>query len=225
MTPGCDISDVRKIMESDNRIGSKFLQCSLGFGGSCFDKDIKSLVYILASNKMVESALYWQGVLDINQRQKARLAELVIQNEQSGTKLAIFGLSYKKDTSDTRETPVALIISNLLASGFKLSLHDPQVSPVGFEAELELQTTRNFTNSPDMEFCGNDTERCATGADAILVMTEWDCFKTYNYDAIAPLMRQKTIYDFRCFMDQKLLISRSFDRAFQLGVGWLPRDL
>lgn len=59
MTPDCDIADVRKIMESDNRIGSKFLQCSLGFGGSCFDKDIKSLVYILYSNKIVESALYW----------------------------------------------------------------------------------------------------------------------------------------------------------------------
>ena len=125
MTPSCDISDVRRIVESDNRIGGKFLQCSLGFGGSCFEKDIQSLVYILASNNMAESAIYWQGVLDINQRQKARLAEVVSKNELPGATLAIFGLSYKKDTSDTRNTPVAFIVSTLLALGFNLRLHDP----------------------------------------------------------------------------------------------------
>lgn len=124
-TPGCDISDVRQIVESDSRIGSKYLQCSLGFGGSCFEKDIQSLVYILASNGMTESALYWQSVLDINNRQKLRVAKNVTSSIKQGSKLAIFGFSYKKNTSDTRSTPVAAVVSYLLDAGFSVSVHDP----------------------------------------------------------------------------------------------------
>jgi UDPglucose 6-dehydrogenase len=117
-TPGCDISEVRRIVESDSRIGSKYLQCSLGFGGSCFEKDIQSLIYILASNSMMESALYWQGVLDINQKQKVRMTDIVAENEPAACKLAVFGFSYKKNTSDTRSTPVAQVIACLLERGF-----------------------------------------------------------------------------------------------------------
>lgn len=80
---GCDVQDIKRIIESDSRIGNKYLQCSLGFGGSCFEKDIQSLVYILASNNMQESAIYWQSVLDINLKQKMRIAEVVTKAEKS----------------------------------------------------------------------------------------------------------------------------------------------
>jgi UDPglucose 6-dehydrogenase len=165
-------------------------------------------------------------VLDINNRQKLRIAEIVAAKESPGCKLALFGFSYKKNTSDTRSTPVASVVAHLIAKGFRVSVHDPEVSAFGFEAEMELQAKRNFFNSPEMEFCGKDVDKCVNGAHAILVMTEWDCFRTYDYRQIVDQMSGKTIYDFRCYMDQEFLRSGScFDRAFQLGVGWLTPSI
>lgn len=120
MTLGCDIASVKAIVQADDRIGGKYLQCSLGFGGSCFEKDLQSLIYILYSNSMVSSALYWQGVLDLNLHQKTRLADVVIKHEAVSAKggahttIAVFGFSYKKNTSDTRCTPCVSIIAKLV---------------------------------------------------------------------------------------------------------------
>ena len=80
-TPGCDVQEVRAILQSDQRIGSQYLQCSLGFGGSCFEKDLQSLIYILHSNGMSEQANFWQSVLTVNNGQKRRIADLVVQHE------------------------------------------------------------------------------------------------------------------------------------------------
>ena len=132
-TPGCDVQDVKAILQSDKRIGSQYLQCSLGFGGSCFEKDLQSFIYILGSNGQNESAAFWQGVLNVNQSQKTRLAKLVSDHELIKSperhvgkrKIAVFGFSYKKNTSDTRCTPAATVVANFASSGFSVAIHDP----------------------------------------------------------------------------------------------------
>ena len=124
-TPGCSIKEVKQIIASDKRIGDQFLQCSLGFGGSCFDKDLASLVYILKASGNELSAKYWQGVLDVNVHQKHRLAQLVIDSlPGSAMKIALFGFSYKKNTSDTRSTP-SVVLTHKLMQRFQVAIHDP----------------------------------------------------------------------------------------------------
>ena len=240
-TPGCDISSVKSIVQADDRIGSKYLQCSLGFGGSCFDKDLKSLIYILHSNGMTTAAQYWQTVLDMNQHQKARLADLVIQNESSSRKtkqrpsIAVYGFSYKKNTSDTRDTPCVTVVARLAKAGFNVRVHDPQVTQSGFDIELKAQghhILRQDTGSENrdpragsVEFFGSDYLSAVSDCQALLVLTEWDQFKTYDYAKIVKLMAQKgakkTIYDFRKLLSKEMLEKSPFDRSFQLGVGWL----
>jgi UDPglucose 6-dehydrogenase len=170
---------------------------------------------------MMDSALYWQGVLNVNDVQKRRIAQVVFDNEpriaEAATKLAVFGFSYKKNTSDTRSTPAASIISLLLDQGYEVSVHDPQVTRVGFELEMECQTKRNFTNSSLMHFSGDNYEEVVADAQAILILTEWDCFKEYDMDALGHKMQKgrTTLYDLRCFLSRDFLLkTTAFDRTF-----------
>ena len=120
----CSVDDVKAIVGSDSRIGSQFLNPSPGFGGSCFEKDILSLVHILYENGELLSAQYWQAVLDMNTHQKLRLAQMISKDLKDKKKVCIFGFSFKKNTSDTRLSQSAFII-NYLSQNFKVSVHDP----------------------------------------------------------------------------------------------------
>ena len=124
-----DVVEVAYVVGKDSRIGPKFLNASVGFGGSCFQKDILNLVYICECNGLMEVANYWKQVVQINDYQKSRFVKRVVFsmfNTVSGKKIAILGFTFKKDTGDTRETTTIDVCHGLL--GAQLSVYDPQVT-------------------------------------------------------------------------------------------------
>jgi UDPglucose 6-dehydrogenase len=128
---GADVGDVARAIGYDSRIGSKFLQASVGFGGSCFQKDLLNLVYICECLNLTEVAQYWQNVIDMNNYQKHRFTKNIVEslfNTVSGKKLTILGFAFKKDTGDTRETPAITVCKKLLEEGAKLNIYDPKVT-------------------------------------------------------------------------------------------------
>ena len=127
-----DIDEIARAIGSDVRIGNKFLKASVGFGGSCFQKDILNLVYICDSFGLKECAEYWHQVVAMNDYQKRRFAHKMVKNmfnTVTGKKLAIFGFAFKKDTGDTRETAAAFVMKDLIDERAELSVYDPQVTP------------------------------------------------------------------------------------------------
>eukprot|EP00494_Astrolonche_serrata_P033926 UN34195 len=126
---GADVQEVGKAIGMDSRIGSRFLNASVGFGGSCFQKDILNLVYICESFGLKEVAAYWQQVVDMNDYQKLRFAKRIVRtmfNTVAGKKITIMGFAFKKDTGDTRETASVYVCKHLLSERAKLTIYDPQ---------------------------------------------------------------------------------------------------
>jgi UDPglucose 6-dehydrogenase len=127
-----NIDEVAKVLGTDSRIGPKFLKAGIGFGGSCFQKDILNLVYLCEHYGLQEVAAYWEQVLKMNDWQKKRIAELVIKKlggRVNGKKIAVLGFAFKKDTNDTRETPALLVCETLLRAGAQVQIFDPKVPP------------------------------------------------------------------------------------------------
>lgn len=128
---GADVGEVANAIGHDTRIGAKFLQASVGFGGSCFQKDLLNLVYICETLSLPEVAKYWQQVIDMNDYQKNRFTKNIVEclfNTVSGKRLTILGFAFKKNTGDTRETPAITVCKLLLEEGAKLNIYDPKVS-------------------------------------------------------------------------------------------------
>merc|ERR1712203_752674 len=127
---GADVSEVARAIGTDSRIGPKFLQASVGFGGSCFQKDILNLVYICEQFGLTEVAAYWQQVVDMNEYQKKTFTQRIIHtlfNTVTNKKIAIFGFAFKKDTGDVRETPALTVCNRLLQDGALVHVYDPKV--------------------------------------------------------------------------------------------------
>lgn len=127
---GADVSEVAGAVGSDSRIGSKFLQASVGFGGSCFQKDVLNLVYIAESLNLPEVASYWLQVIEMNDFQKTRFARRIIEclfNTITDKKIAILGFAFKKNTGDTRQSPAIFVCKYLLDEGAQLCIYDPKV--------------------------------------------------------------------------------------------------
>lgn len=125
-----DIDEISRAIGSDPRIGSKFLKASVGYGGSCFQKDILNLVYICESFGLKECSDYWHQVVLMNDYQKRRFAHKIVRsmfNTVTGKRIAIFGFAFKKDTGDTRETAAAFVMKDLLDERAELAVYDPQV--------------------------------------------------------------------------------------------------
>merc|ERR1711979_136187 len=135
---GADVGEVSRAIGTDSRIGPKFLNASIGFGGSCFQKDILNLVYICEQFGLTEVANYWQSVVDMNEYQKKSFTKRIIQalfNTVSNKKIAIFGFSFKKDTGDVRETPALTVCRMLMEDGANLFVYDPKVDVEDAKAE------------------------------------------------------------------------------------------
>ena len=199
-----DVDEIARAVGSDVRIGNKFLKASVGYGGSCFQKDILNLVYICESFGLPEVAAYWQGVVNINDYQKRRFAYKIVQsmfNTVTGKKIAIFGFAFKKDTGDTRETAAAFVMKDLLAEQAKMNVYDPKVTRE--QMMMEFKYTLNITpdNTPkldDLIVTVDNAAEAAKGAHAIAVMTEWDEFKTLDFKAIYDSMAKPAfIFDGR----------------------------
>jgi UDPglucose 6-dehydrogenase len=209
-----DIDEVARAIGTDSRIGPKFLKTSVGFGGSCFQKDILNLVYICRSLGLQEVADYWEQVIILNDYQKRRFADSIIaslNNTISGKKIAFFGWAFKKDTNDTRESAAIYVADQLLDDQGSIHVYDPKVKPQQMYSDINYLNTRpEEENRKLLTVCTNPYE-AAKGAHAIAVLTEWDEFKTYDWQRIFDsMLKPAHIFDGRNVLDHKELINIGF---------------
>ena len=195
---GAQVDEVAKVLGSDSRIGPKFLKASVGFGGSCFKKDLLSLVYLCEFYGLTEPAAYWQSVLDLNEWQKRRFAQMAAAHaKKHGGVVAVLGLAFKKNTNDFRESPAIDICNHLLAAGVRLRLQDERVDPEAFRAVLVDETKVGF----DFFL---ETEGAVRSAGAILILTEWDRYAEIDWSKVAGLMAPgAAIFDGRTIVDRE----------------------
>lgn len=213
-----DVDEIARAIGADPRIGNKFLKASVGFGGSCFQKDILNLVYICESFGLRECADYWQQVINMNDYQKHRFAGNMVKtmfNTVTGKKISIFGFAFKKDTGDTRETAAAFVMKELLEESAKLSVYDPQVTRE--QMMLEFQYTCDVTEDtvPGLNnlitTCDSMIE-AARDSHAIAVMTEWDEFAEADYTALYEVMQKPAfIFDGRNILPHEKLQEIGFE--------------
>lgn len=194
---GAQVEEVAKVLGSDSRIGPKFLKASVGFGGSCFKKDLLSLVYLCEFYGLTEPAAYWQSVQDLNEWQKHRFALMAAAHaKKNGGVVAILGLAFKKNTNDFRESPAIDICNHLLAAGVKLRLQDERVDPASFGAALVDEYKAGFGFF-------REVEEAVQGSDAILVLTEWDAYATLDWRKLSAIAAPGAlIFDGRSIVDQ-----------------------
>ena len=211
---GADINEVAKAIGMDSRIGSKFLKASVGFGGSCFQKDILNLVYISKSFGLNEVADYWEQVIIMNDHQKDRFSKNIIStlyNTISGKKIAFLGWAFKKDTNDTRESAAIYVADQLLSEQANIAIFDPKVSEKKILADLDyLETRTSESNRKGITVFEEPYETCKN-AHAIAILTEWDEFKTYNWQKIYDAMQKPAfVFDGRNVLDRKKLTDIGF---------------
>lgn len=204
-----DVTEVARAIGMDTRIGSRFLNASVGFGGSCFKKDILSLVYLCRSYGLDEVADYWNSVVRINEYQKNRFVQTMLTamfNNLAGKKIALFGFAYKANTGDTRETPAIDVARKLLAERADIKITDPKA----------LENARIDLADMPVAFT-DDPYEAAADCDAIAVMTEWDLYKTLDYAKIFKSMRKPAfIFDGRNILDHQGLFEIGFN-VFPIG--------
>ncbi|KAL5064862.1 hypothetical protein RYX36_026599 [Vicia faba] len=211
---GADISQLSCVLSKNTKLGSRYLNASVGFGGSCFQKDILNLVYICECNGLVEVANYWKEVIKVNDYQKSRFVKKVITsmfNTVSGKKVAVLGFSFKKDTSDTRKTPAIDVCKGLLGDNACLSIYDPRVSEEQIRRDLSMNEIPwdNSVMVEAMRFDGTkqvsvyeDVYEATKNAHGICVLTEWDEFKEIDYQRVFDSMEKPAfVFDGRNVLD------------------------
>ena len=206
---GADVNEVAKAVGMDSRIGSKFLKASVGFGGSCFQKDILNLVYIAKSYGLNEVADYWEQVIIMNDHQKRRFSKNIIKtlyNTVSGKKIAFLGWAFKKDTNDTRESAAIYVADDLMSEQADICVFDPKVDINQIQLDLNhLETRSEDANAKSVHVAPNPYEACRN-AHAIAVLTEWDEFKTYNWQKIYEgMLKPAFIFDGRNILNKQEL--------------------
>jgi len=178
---GADVDEVARAIGSDSRIGPKFLKASVGFGGSCFQKDILDLVYLCEHFGLPEAAAYWESVVKMNDWQKSRFSARIVNDLFStvtGKHIAILGFAFKKDTNDTRETAAIAVCRDLLKEGAQVFVYDPRVPEAQIRADV-LGSEKN----PNLVVVKSALEACQ-GAHGVAVLTEWDEFKNLDFKKI-----------------------------------------
>ena len=211
---GANVSEVAKAIGMDSRIGSKFLKASVGFGGSCFQKDILNLVYIAKSYNLNEVADYWEQVIIMNDHQKRRFANNIVQtlyNTVSGKKIAFLGWAFKKDTNDTRESAAIYVSDYLLNEQANIAVFDPQVKEQQVISDLQYLDTRTLEeNKNGVAVLDNPYDVCKD-AHAIAILTEWDEFKEYDWQKIYDKMKKPAfVFDGRNVLDAKKMMEIGF---------------
>ncbi len=206
---GADVSEVARAVGMDSRIGSKFLKASVGFGGSCFQKDILNLVYIAKSYGLIEVADYWEQVIIMNDHQKRRFADNIVKtlfNTVSGKKIALLGWAFKKDTNDTRESAAIYVADYLLDEKAKIVVYDPKVKAEQIFADLEVLETHCSEEIRERVKVVNTAQEACKDAHAVAVLTEWDEFKSLDWKAIYDkMLKPAFVFDGRNILDiQKL---------------------
>ncbi|KAF6733439.1 UDP-glucose 6-dehydrogenase [Oryzias melastigma] len=204
---GADVEEVAKAIGMDQRIGSKFLKASVGFGGSCFQKDVLNLVYLCEALNLPEVASYWQQVIDMNEYQRRRFACRIIDclfNTVTGKKIALLGFSFKKDTGDTRESSSIYISKYLMDEGAKLFIYDPKVLKDQIMQDLSQPSISgdNPERVSELVTVTSDPYEACQSAHALVICTEWDMFKELDYGKIyKKMLKPAFIFDGRRVLD------------------------
>uniref|UniRef100_H3CJ82 UDP-glucose 6-dehydrogenase n=1 Tax=Tetraodon nigroviridis TaxID=99883 RepID=H3CJ82_TETNG len=204
---GADVEEVAKAIGMDQRIGSKFLKASVGFGGSCFQKDVLNLVYLCEALNLPEVASYWQQVIDMNEYQRRRFACRIIDclfNTVTGKKIALLGFSFKKDTGDTRESSSIYIAKYLLDEGAKLFIYDPKVlkEQIIYDLSQPNISEDNPQRVSELVTVTTDPYEACQSAHALVICTEWDMFKELDYEKIyKKMLKPAFIFDGRRLLD------------------------
>ncbi|MGJ1235838.1 MULTISPECIES: nucleotide sugar dehydrogenase [Sphingobacterium] len=212
---GANIDEVAYAVGQDNRIGSKFLKASVGFGGSCFKKDILNLVYIARSYNLFKVADYWEQVVTINDHQRQRFAERIIKtmyNTVNGKKIVFLGWAFKKDTNDTREASAIYVADHLLEEQANIVVYDPKVKEDQIYNDIDGLNSRSPEQNRDLLKISNDPYSAIQDAYAIAIMTEWDEFKVYDWELIKTQMKRPAfVFDGRRILDSEKMGKMGFE--------------
>ena len=202
-----NIEEVSRAIGFDSRIGPKFLNSSVGFGGSCFQKDILNLVYIAKTYGLQEVADYWEQVIIMNNYQKRRFAENIttsLYNTVSGKKITFYGWAFKKDTNDTRESAAIYVANALLEEKAEIVVYDPKVSEKTIYADLDYLNLRSAEENRRLLKVVNTPMEAIENAHAIAIMTEWDEFKYYDWeDIFSRMLKPAFVFDGRRLLDKE----------------------
>ncbi len=204
---GADVNEVSRAVGMDSRIGSKFLKSSVGFGGSCFQKDILNLVYIAKSFGLNEVADYWHQVIIMNDHQKKRFAAKMVQtlfNTVSGKKIALLGWAFKKDTNDTRESAAIYVADYLLNEQAEIVIYDPKVTEEQIYADLDYLGTRSEKENRERVTVLKDPYEVCDQAHAVAVLTEWDEFMELDWKKVyEDMLKPAFLFDGRRLLKRK----------------------
>ena len=214
-TTEADIEEVATAIGMDSRIGSKFLRASVGFGGSCFQKDILNLVYIAKSLGLNEVSEYWNQVIKINNYQKDRFAKKIMTSlfgTVSGKKITLLGWAFKKDTNDTRESAAIYIADMLIDNGAEICVYDPEVSKEQMLSDLDFLNSRSSGENEKALSYYSDPLKACDNSHAVAVITEWDEFKSFDWRKIYSSMIQPAkVFDGRNILDEEALKEIGFE--------------
>ncbi|BAX78643.1 UDP-glucose 6-dehydrogenase [Labilibaculum antarcticum] len=223
---GADVDEISRAIGADSRIGSKFLKSSVGFGGSCFQKDILNLVYLCRHFNLPEVADYWEQVIKMNDYQKHRFAKNIIDtlfNTVSGKKIAFLGWAFKKDTNDTRESAAIYVAKELLEDRAEIHIYDPKVSKEQIFADLKSvchpegsEATKDLFKNVIVH---KDPYTAMQSAHAIAILTEWDEFKTYDWNKVYDeMLKPAFLFDGRNVVSNEELEKIGF-QVYNIGKG------
>lgn len=215
-----NVDEVANAIGTDSRIGPKFLKASVGFGGSCFQKDILNLVYLCRFFNLPEVANYWEQVIILNDYQKYRFAKKIISslfNTVSGKKITFLGWAFKKDTNDTRESAAIYVAEHLIEDGAEIHVYDPKVSKAKIKADMAYLwefnglTEQKIASKLKQIFVYKTPMEALDQAHAIAVLTEWDEFKSYDWETIYTNMYKPAfVFDGRNILDVEKLSTIGF---------------
>lgn len=209
-----DVDEVAHAIGTDSRIGPKFLKSSVGFGGSCFQKDILNLVYLCEHFGLPEVAAYWNSVIEMNDYQKHRFCRRVIGSMFDTVydkRIAVLGFAFKKDTNDTRESAAIYICQDLLEEQANLAIYDPKVEVEQIQRDLKIDSDNQYVT-----YC-SDAFEATKDAHAVLILTEWDEFKALDFKKIYEQMQLPAfLFDGRNILDLEALREIGFEAS---GIG------
>jgi UDPglucose 6-dehydrogenase len=212
---GADVDEVGHAIGQDSRIGPKFLKASVGFGGSCFQKDILNLVYLCEHFGLPEVAAYWESVVKMNEWQKGRFTKQIVRtlfNTVSGKRIAVLGFAFKKDTNDTRESAAISVVRGLLEENATVVVYDPKVP-----ADEIRRDVLGAGKEDSRLVIASSAEEAADGAHALAVLTEWDQFKSLDFPKIyAGMHKPAFVFDGRNILPRAQMEQLGF-KIFAIG--------
>jgi UDPglucose 6-dehydrogenase len=199
---GADVEMVRKGIGSDNRIGKRFLFPGIGYGGSCFPKDVQALAFM--ANQLDYDFKILNSVINVNRLQRDLFIKKVkkyFNDNLAGKKIALWGLAFKPNTDDIREAPALYVISELTKAGAVITAYDP---------EAMVNMKEEFLNNPNINFADNMYD-CLGEADALVIVTEWNVFRTPDFEKIKMLLKTPVIFDGRNLFEPSEIAAKGFN--------------